>query len=201
MRLNQKLSRVEIESFEISDKLVFRYFDSLPESEREAALLRAIRIGVLAQMEDRFSSFLAKTTDDLGVRLENLKLLFDMKQEVFHKTAIKGVAAENDILAFLETYIEQYPQDSNGRILLARVLSLSGNDIKAKEELESVLKQQPDNLYARLALSSLYEKAEDDADALREINEALFYYPQTPAAQQRFEKITKKQAQTARVRK
>ena len=105
MRLDHKLARVKIDSFEISDELVFRYFDSLPESEREAALMRAIRIGVLAQMEDRFSSFLAKTTDDLGVQLENLKLLFDLKQEVFHKTAIKGVAAENDILQFLEEYI------------------------------------------------------------------------------------------------
>ena len=105
MRLDHKLARVKIDSFEISDELVFRYFDSLPEAEREAALMRAIRIGVLAQMEDRFSSFLAKTTDDLGVQLENLKLLFDLKQEVFHKTAIKGVAAENDILQFLEEYI------------------------------------------------------------------------------------------------
>lgn len=105
MRLDHKLSRVQVDSFEISDELVFRYLDSLPESERESALMRAIRIGVLAQMEDRFSAFLAKTTDDLGVQLENLKLLFDMKQEVFHKTAIKGVAAENDILQFLEEYI------------------------------------------------------------------------------------------------
>ena len=107
MKLNHKLSRVEVEGFEISDELVFRYFESLPESEREGTLLRAIRIGVLAIMEDRFSSFLSKTTDDLGVQLENLKLLFDMKQEVFHKTAIKGVAAENDILQFLEEYITQ----------------------------------------------------------------------------------------------
>lgn len=105
MRLDHKLARVQIDGFEISDELVFRYFDSLPESEREAALTRAIRIGVLAQMEDRFSSFLAKTTDDLGVQLENLKLLFDLKQDVFHKTAIKGVTAENDILRFLEEYI------------------------------------------------------------------------------------------------
>lgn len=107
MHLNQKLSRVEIDSFEISDELVFQFFNSLPETEREAALLRAIRIGVLAMKEDRFSSFLAKTTDELGVQLENLKLLFDMKQEVFHKTAIKGIAAENDILEFLEEYIDQ----------------------------------------------------------------------------------------------
>lgn len=108
MRIDHKLQRVQVDSFEISDELVYRYFDSLPETEREAALLRTIRIGVLATMEDRFSAFLSKTTDDLGVQLENLKLLFDMKQEVFHKTAIKGVAAENDILEFLEGYIEKY---------------------------------------------------------------------------------------------
>lgn len=118
MRIDHKLERVQVDSFEISDELVYRYFDSLPETEREAALLRAIRIGVLATMEDRFSAFLSKTTDDLGVQLENLKLLFDMKQEVFHKTAIKGVAAENDILEFLEGYIEKYH--------LGDVVSLTG---------------------------------------------------------------------------
>lgn len=118
MRIDHKLQRVQVDSFEISDELVYRYFDTLPEAEREAALLRAIRIGVLATMEDRFSAFLSKTTDDLGVQLENLKLLFDMKQEVFHKTAIKGVAAENDILEFLEEYIE--------RNHLGDVVSLTG---------------------------------------------------------------------------
>ena len=118
MRIDHKLQRVQVDSFEISDELVFRYFDSLPEAERETALLRAIRIGVLASMEDRFSAFLSKTTDDLGVQLENLKLLFNMKQEVFHKTAIKGLAAENDILQFMEEYIS-----SHG---LNDVVSLSG---------------------------------------------------------------------------
>lgn len=118
MRIDHKLQRVQVDSFEIADELVFRYFDSLPEAEREPALLRAIRIGVLATMEDRFSAFLSKTTDDLGVQLENLKLLFDMRQEVFHKTAIKGVAAENDILEFLEDYIGQRKYDD--------IVSLSG---------------------------------------------------------------------------
>lgn len=108
MRIDHKLQRVQVESFEISDELVYRYFNSLPDNERESALLRAIRIGVLASMEDRFSAFLSKTTNDLGMQLENLKLLFDMRQEVFHKTAIKGVAAENDILEFLKKYIESY---------------------------------------------------------------------------------------------
>lgn len=118
MRIDHKLQRVQVDSFEISDELVYRFFVSLPENERETALLRAIHIGVLATMEDRFSAFLSKTTDDLGVQLENLKLLFDMKQEVFHKTAIKGVAAENDILEFLEAYIERFH--------LGDVVSLSG---------------------------------------------------------------------------
>lgn len=118
MRIDHKLQRLQIDSFEISDELVIRYFQSLPESERETALLRAIRIGVLAIMEDRFSSFLSKTTDDLGVQLENLKLLFDLKQAVFHKTAIKGIAAENDIFQFLEGYIS--------RRRLADVVSLTG---------------------------------------------------------------------------
>ncbi len=118
MRIDHKLQRVQVDSFEISDELVYRYFNSLPENEREIALLRAIRIGVLATMEDRFSAFLSKTTNDLGVQLENLKLLFDMRQEIFHKTAIKGVAAENDILEYLEAYVERFvPRD---------VVSLSG---------------------------------------------------------------------------
>lgn len=83
MRIDHKLQRVQVDSFEISDELVYRYFNSLLENERKIALLRAIRIGVLATMEDRFSSFLSKTTNDLGVQLENLKLLFDMRQEIF----------------------------------------------------------------------------------------------------------------------
>ncbi len=108
MRIDHRLQRIQVESFEISDELVYRYFNSLPDNERESALVRAIRIGVLAAMEDRFSAFLSKTTNDLGMQLENLKLLFDMRQEVFHKTAIKGVAAENDILEFLKKHIESY---------------------------------------------------------------------------------------------
>lgn len=105
MRIDHKLSRVQIESFEITDEVIFQYFASLPESERELSLHRAIRIGVLAIKEDRFSSFLSKTADELGVQLENLKLIFDMKQQLFHKTTLKGIAAENDIVQFLEEYI------------------------------------------------------------------------------------------------
>lgn len=105
MKINQKLSRVEIESFEVEDELVFKYFNSLPEEERDAALYKAIRIGVLALMENRISAFFAKTTNELGTELEYLKLMFDTQQKVFHKTAVKGTIAEDDIIEFLQYYV------------------------------------------------------------------------------------------------
>lgn len=107
MKLNQKLSRVEIESFEVEDALVFKYFNGLPESERDSVLVRAIRIGVLALMEDRIASFFAKTTNELGTELEYLKLMFDTKETIFRKSAVKGTAAEGDILDFLTEYVKQ----------------------------------------------------------------------------------------------
>ena len=36
MRIDHKLQRVQIESFEISDELVYQYFNSLSENERES---------------------------------------------------------------------------------------------------------------------------------------------------------------------
>ena len=36
MRIDHKLQRVQVDSFEIGDELVYRYFDSLPETERES---------------------------------------------------------------------------------------------------------------------------------------------------------------------
>ena len=139
----------------------------------------------------------AAAQDDLIKQAQQLQK-YNEKVGKFSKMS---AAYQQKLRHNLETYIADYPQDTNGRILLARVLSLSGNDIKAKEELERVLKRQPDNLWARLALSALYEKAEDEEDALHEINEALFYYPENPSVQERLKKIMKKQAQTARVRK
>lgn len=71
-------------------------------------------------MEDRLSTFLAKTTNELGTELESLKLIFDMKQEIFFKSSAKGALAEDDIAAYLnEFFIEQSFSD--------RAL-LTGND-------------------------------------------------------------------------
>ncbi|MEE3044951.1 MAG: hypothetical protein VX620_06870 [Pseudomonadota bacterium] len=104
--LDQKKKRVSFSEFATENDIVFSYFDKLAVSERDEAVLRALYIGVLAMMEDRFSAFLAKTSNELGTELESLKRIFDMKQELFYKTSIKGVAAEEDVLEHLRTFFD-----------------------------------------------------------------------------------------------
>ncbi len=106
LKLNQKTQRVEISSFEIDNPLLFSYFNSLPSKERDNAFHKAIQIGVLALKEDRLSAFLSSTANELGTELENLKMLFDLRQELFSKTAAKGIVAEDQIAAFLNEYFE-----------------------------------------------------------------------------------------------
>jgi hypothetical protein len=102
--LNQQLKRVEIKSFEIENGIVFNYFNNLTSDERDNKLLRAIYIGVLALMEDRISAFFAKTQNELGTELESLKMIFEMKKELFYKSAVKGLLAEDEISEFLNTF-------------------------------------------------------------------------------------------------
>lgn len=104
INLNQKLGRVEIKDFELSNEVVFNYFNNLSADERDEKLIRAIYIGVLALMEDRISAFLAKTTNELGTELESLKMIFEMKKELFYKTTIKGFVAEDQVAEFLNNY-------------------------------------------------------------------------------------------------
>lgn len=107
VRLNQKLNRVEVTDFEINNKIVFNYFNKLPLKERDDKLFRALYIGVLALMEDRLSAFLSKTSNELGTELESLKMIFDMKKELFYKTTIKGSLAEDDIAEYLNNYFKE----------------------------------------------------------------------------------------------
>lgn len=107
IKLNQQLKRLEIQEFEIENQIVFNYFDNLPTNERDEKLLRAIYIGVLALMEDRISAFLAKTNNELGTELESLKMIFEMKKELFYKSSIKGNLAEDEVAEFLNDYFSQ----------------------------------------------------------------------------------------------
>ena len=107
IRINQQIKRIEIKEFEIENSIVFNYFNNLPVSERDDRLLRAIYIGVLALMEDRISAFLSKTSNELGTELESLKMIFEMKKELFYKSTIKGVLAEDEIAEFLNNYFQE----------------------------------------------------------------------------------------------
>lgn len=107
IKLNQQLKRVQIDKFEIENEIVFNYFNKLPATERDEKLFKALYIGVLALMEDRISAFLAKTTNELGTELESLKLIFEMKKELFYKTTVKGALAEEDIADYLNTYFSE----------------------------------------------------------------------------------------------
>lgn len=107
LRVNKQLKRIEISNFEIENEIVFNYFDNLPGTERDEKLLRALYIGVLALMEDRMSAFLSKTSNELGTELESLKMIFDMKMELFYKSSIKGILAEDEIADFLNQYFSE----------------------------------------------------------------------------------------------
>lgn len=107
LKINQKLKRVEISGFELDNEIVFNYFDKLPATEREEKLIRSIYIGVLALMEDRISAFLSKTSNELGTELESLKMIFEMKKELFYKSTIKGNLAEEEIAEFLNQYFSE----------------------------------------------------------------------------------------------
>lgn len=106
VKLDQKSNKLQVDGLSVTNAVVFNYFDSLPFSEREEAFLRALYIGVLAMKEDRLSSFLSKTTNELGTQLESLKLIFDLKQELFFKSTAKGFVAEAEVLDFLTDFLQ-----------------------------------------------------------------------------------------------
>ncbi len=113
---------------------------------------------------------------------------YQQKTEKFHKMS---AYYQHKLRENVQAYVQQYPQDWNGQILLARIFSLSGNDLKAEEILQRVLAQRPDNLWAHLALSSLYYKAENRDNSRRALENALFYYPKQPTAVSRLETLDK----------
>jgi len=105
--LDQKANRVQISSFEIENKILFEFFNKVAVGDRDEQLHKALYIGVLALMEDRLSSFLSRTSNELGTELESLKLIFDMKKELFYRSSVKGVLAEEDIAEFLLDFLEK----------------------------------------------------------------------------------------------
>lgn len=106
LSLDLQAKRVKIAAFDLESPIVFEFFSKVPSDDRDEVFTRAVYIGVLALMEDRLSTFFARTTNELGTHLESLKYLFEMKREVFLKSTQKGAMAESDISVFLEQYFK-----------------------------------------------------------------------------------------------
>ncbi|WP_260257709.1 hypothetical protein [Elizabethkingia meningoseptica] len=153
LNLNQQLKRIEIKEFEIENQIVFNYFDNLSVSERDEKLLRAIYIGVLALMEDRISAFLSKTSNELGTELESLKMIFDMKKELFYKSAIKGILAEDEIADFLNQYF------ADKRLKDRAILTGNSAGIIPKNKTGDIICEIDGNPNLRIAIECKFDKS------------------------------------------
>ncbi len=153
VKINQQLKRIEIKEFEIDNEIVFNYFDRLKAEERDEKLIRAIYIGVLAMMEDRISAFLSKTSNELGTELESLKMIFEMKKELFYKTTMKGLAAEEDIAEYLNTFFKDKK--------LKDIARLTGNEAGAiaKNKTGDIICTVDGNEDLKIAIEAKFDKS------------------------------------------
>ena len=97
VKLNQQSKTVKFSEFEVSHELIFKFFDRLPESQRDSALTRALQIGATALLEDRIAAFLSRTENELGTQLEALKLIYEQTVTAKEKSTQIGADAENRI--------------------------------------------------------------------------------------------------------
>jgi hypothetical protein len=105
--LNQGLRRIEVSNLEIENDLAFEHFDRLPADRRDAEFIKAFYIGVLALKQDRLSAFMARTNNELGTELETLKMMYEMKAELFAKSTVKGAEGEQHIQEYLENLVTE----------------------------------------------------------------------------------------------
>ena len=153
IKLNQQLKRVEIDKFEIENEIVFNYFNNLSETIRDEKLFRAIYIGVLALMEDRISTFLSKTSNELGTELESLKMIFEMKKELFYKTTMKGSMAEEEIADFLNNYFKEK------RLKDKAILTGNAPGILPKNKTGDIICEIDGNTDLKIAIECKFDKS------------------------------------------
>jgi len=108
IKLNQGLRRIEVSKLEIENDLAFEHFDRLPADQRDAEFVKALYIGVLALRQDRLAAFMARTNNELGTELETLKMMYEMKAELFAKSTVKGTEAELHIHEFLTKLVSDH---------------------------------------------------------------------------------------------
>ncbi|MFW5703030.1 MAG: hypothetical protein ACOCXP_03645 [Candidatus Dojkabacteria bacterium] len=113
IKLDRKLSKVKVGAHDISSPQVFQYFSALKADEYTQMYKKALQIGVLALMEERIAAFLAKTESELDLELENLKNIYELNEQIFFKTTIKGKQAEEIICNYLKDYVSNNSWSDN----------------------------------------------------------------------------------------
>jgi hypothetical protein len=99
---------VSINNLPIDNQLVYEYFVNKVSSDNYVETMqKAINIGVLALVEDKFSAFLVKTKNEVQQELETLKTIYDMKIQKFTETNEKGTIAEISVYQALLDYITE----------------------------------------------------------------------------------------------
>lgn len=107
IKLDQTNKALNIADCSIEHPLIFKYFDDLPEKKRDEEFKRALQIGVIALMEDRFAAFLNRTEGELGTQLESLKLIYERNVKAKEKTTESGTSAEPEIYKEIQEYLER----------------------------------------------------------------------------------------------
>jgi hypothetical protein len=80
IRLDKANESVVFPEWPVRDEILYRLFEQTPAAEYEETYDRVLRIGSYALVEDRIGAFLAKTESEVGVELEHLKLLYELRQ-------------------------------------------------------------------------------------------------------------------------
>jgi len=104
MSVSLKNNQLSIKDIVIENDLVAEYLSSLPASERESAVIRALGIGIMAEMKGEISHFLRETEGELGKHLSSLKALYDLRELRFRETSGKGAVAEGQVLEVVREF-------------------------------------------------------------------------------------------------
>jgi hypothetical protein len=120
MAISYRNGVLHLKDVSIENPLVSEYLESLPATEREEAVIRALGIGVMAELKGEISHFLHETEGHLGKHLSSLKSLYELRSMRF-QTAGKGEDAEQQVMGVLNEFKETAGFNDDQVIDLSRV--------------------------------------------------------------------------------
>ena len=120
MAISYRNGVLHLKDVSIENPLVSEYIESLPATEREEAVIRALGIGVMAELKGEISHFLHETEGQLGKHLSSLKSLYELRSMRF-QTAGKGEDAEQQVMGVLNEFKEKAGFNDDQIIDLSRV--------------------------------------------------------------------------------